>query len=379
MNIKNTIVAVWMFSTAVYGQEKKEDDFSSFQKKRREEQNALKKEREAGLQKHTDDYKAFRQKDSLRYALFVKKYNETFQKHIEDTRYLWLEFLNAQSAFEIDFQKGKGKVIINVPIRETKEEDYKKIEDAYKQVTENKGNATFSVQENNTEAKTIEEKPVLDLPSFSDIKEDKSSSLSVKEISPATKQIEFQFRLPDNYQTQRIHTVLPFVLKYSQNFNLSPAAVLSLIHIESNFNPKAYSTANAVGLMQLVPHSGAKDAYMHVYKKNFIPSAEMLFNPDLNIELGCGYLNYLQNVVFKDVKDDENRLLCSVAAYNTGPPNVKRSFGKNNPAYTNIINQMNVGELKNYFVKNLPYAETRGYIQSFSQKHQYYKDFQFKN
>ncbi len=68
---------------------------------------------------------------------------------------------------------------------------------------------------------------------------------------------------------------------------LDPYMVASLIRQESEFNPGAVSSANAFGLMQLLPSVGrsmAKQEGIHHFNDG------ELFNPETNIRLGTRYL-----------------------------------------------------------------------------------------
>lgn len=61
--------------------------------------------------------------------------------------------------------------------------------------------------------------------------------------------------------------------------------VFAIMETESVFNPTARSNAPAFGLMQLVPSSGARDAYRYIYKQDRIVSDTYLYVPANNIEL----------------------------------------------------------------------------------------------
>ena len=47
-----------------------------------------------------------------------------------------------------------------------------------------------------------------------------------------------------------------YVTKYSEEYNLDPYFVLSVMKAESNFNPNAKSNRNALGLMQITEETG---------------------------------------------------------------------------------------------------------------------------
>ena len=48
-----------------------------------------------------------------------------------------------------------------------------------------------------------------------------------------------------------------YVMKYSEEYNLDPYFVLSVMKAESNFDPNAKSNRNAVGLMQITEETGS--------------------------------------------------------------------------------------------------------------------------
>lgn len=151
--------------------------------------------------------------------------------------------------------------------------------------------------------------------------------------------------------------------------------IYAIIEQESSFNPAAQSWVPAYGLMQLVPKSGGRDAYRYVHKKDVIPTAEFLFDPERNIELGTGYLKLLMSTTFSKVADNDCRMLCAIAAYNTGAGNVSRAIIGN----TNIskaipeINKMSYQQLFNHLKRHLPHAETQDYIQKVTDRMQKYK------
>ena len=91
----------------------------------------------------------------------------------------------------------------------------------------------------------------------------------------------------------------------------------------------ASSSANAYGLMQLVPSSGAREAYRWLHSKDIKPSPAYLLRPRENLELGAAYMTILQDRIFADVTNPQSRLYCAVAAYNGGAGNVLKTFSSN--------------------------------------------------
>jgi soluble lytic murein transglycosylase len=94
--------------------------------------------------------------------------------------------------------------------------------------------------------------------------------------------------------------------------SLDPYQVAGLIRQESVFNPRAVSSARAYGLMQLVVPTGILTAKK--YGVDRAVTADSLFEPRLNIQLGTAFL--------KDQIDKYGRIEYVAAAYNAGPGRV---------------------------------------------------------
>ena len=114
-----------------------------------------------------------------------------------------------------------------------------------------------------------------------------------------------------------------FPLKYkniiseqSKIYEIDESLIASIIFVESRFNRKARSDKGAFGLMQLMPRT-AKNFY--VGEQDF--SEELLFNPEINLNIGIKFLSYLF-----DKYDDEITVL---ACYNAGEGNVLKWSGGN--------------------------------------------------
>ncbi len=103
------------------------------------------------------------------------------------------------------------------------------------------------------------------------------------------------------------------VKEYCKQFNLNSEVVFSLINEESSFKADAISGAGAMGLMQILP-STAGEVANNLQIENFTPN--MLLTPEINIRIGCYYLNYLLNMFDGD-------LTLSLCAYNAGFNTVK--------------------------------------------------------
>jgi soluble lytic murein transglycosylase len=104
------------------------------------------------------------------------------------------------------------------------------------------------------------------------------------------------------------------VLRASSYFNQDPYLMLAIIKVESEGRSSAQSSANARGLMQLLPGTGqyiAKNTGVHWR------GTEALHQEAYNVVLGVGYFDYLMEQV-----DGDKQL--ALAAYNWGPGNVQK-------------------------------------------------------
>jgi membrane-bound lytic murein transglycosylase C len=131
---------------------------------------------------------------------------------------------------------------------------------------------------------------------------------------------------------------------------------------ESNFNPFAVSGAPAYGLMQLVPTSGGRAALKRAQGVDETPTPEYLFDPEHNIELGTAYLSVLSNNEFHAIDNPSSRDYCVIAAYNTGPRNVTRTFANDKKEAFNDINGLEPSVLFDRLRTSLPSDETRQYV-----------------
>ena len=108
------------------------------------------------------------------------------------------------------------------------------------------------------------------------------------------------------------------ISKYSTEFSLSKYGldeyhIAAVICTESRFKEDAVSSKGAVGLMQILPTTGAWAAEK-IGIDDF--SSERLSKPEINIRIGCWYLAYLGDMFDGDLQK-------TFAAYNAGPGNVK--------------------------------------------------------
>ncbi len=91
---------------------------------------------------------------------------------------------------------------------------------------------------------------------------DKKAGTRVIEQGSTKKQAMFVIiNMVVNLPQKQAEKYRPFVLRYAEQYQMSPSLVFAIIRTESNFNPFAVSSVPAYGLMQLVPTSGGREAH----------------------------------------------------------------------------------------------------------------------
>ncbi|MBE3127436.1 MAG: tetratricopeptide repeat protein [Candidatus Atribacteria bacterium] len=141
------------------------------------------------------------------------------------------------------------------------------------------------------------------------------------------------------------------IREYALKYEIDPLLALAMIREESRFNAWNESVAGARGLMQIIFSTGEWIAQ----KLNFEDfNDEMLFSPEVNINLGCWYIGYLKERFLNDP-------ILIISGYNAGPGTTSK-----------WIKQYDRSDLDN-FVENIPYSETREHIKKVMKSYQMYK------
>jgi len=141
------------------------------------------------------------------------------------------------------------------------------------------------------------------------------------------------------------------VYKYAMEFEIDPYLVFAIIKAESSFDPNAVSRKGAVGLMQISETTGKWGAE-NLKLDNY--SANDLFNPEINIRIGCWYLNRL-------MKEFDHKLELVIAAYNGGSGNVSEWL--KNRDYSSSGTRLD----------KIPFKETERFLKRVKNYHAIYK------
>lgn len=121
---------------------------------------------------------------------------------------------------------------------------------------------------------------------------------------------------------------------------LTDNLIYGVLRQESLYRADAVSSANAYGLLQMLPETATRTARKW---QRPLPSRAMLFDPEVNVPLGAAHL--------RDLVDRFNgQLPVAIAGYNAGPNAAARWL----PA---------VQMPADVWIENIPYNETRTYVQ----------------
>ena len=137
---------------------------------------------------------------------------------------------------------------------------------------------------------------------------------------------------------------------------VEPGIVYAIARQESSFNPRAISSARAVGLMQVTPAAGR-----YVANKFGVPYDEkrLLNDQTYNVQLGAAELGDL-------IKYYRGSYILSFAGYNAGRGRVKDWIAKYGDPRDPKIDPID-------WVERIPFSETRNYVQRVLENLQVYR------
>ncbi|HET6469874.1 MAG TPA: lytic transglycosylase domain-containing protein, partial [Geminicoccaceae bacterium] len=126
-----------------------------------------------------------------------------------------------------------------------------------------------------------------------------------------------------------------------------PALLLAVARQESLFDPRAKSSAGALGMMQLMPATAKAMA-----KELGVGFAEhkLLADPEFNVRLGGYYLG-------RQIARFDGEEVLAIAAYNAGPSRVSQWLQQNGDPRGKGVEQLVD------WIERIPFSETRNYVQ----------------
>ena len=367
---------------------------SEFEKYKREQEAAMKmmaSNDSASIANLEKEYQEYIKAEQEAYDNFVKEMSAMWggDNVVESTNKDWVEYSDdGTSRSKVDFEKGEVTLEIIVTPDESKSEEVieNKVEDKIKELLISRGK-TKDYDTPKEKAVPLQETPVLEnqvqTPSGETISNNNIEE-GVKEIVKETEIVKEEIKgddgetrevvvvkldLAPNHIKTRAEKYKEEVEKYCRKYDVEPALAYAVMQTESSFNPKAKSYVPAYGLMQIVPASAGKDCAKSLKKSFSKPTANYLYEPENNIEMGVHYLYLLRKRYYTKVENPDSRDLCVIASYNTGAGNVARALRGDTKISKAIpqINEMSYDELFKYFEKKL-LPETQNYIRKVTER-----------
>lgn len=136
---------------------------------------------------------------------------------------------------------------------------------------------------------------------------------------------------------------------------VDPHVAYAIARQESGFNPRARSSANAQGLMQVLPGTAKL-----VAKRNGIPfDAKKLYDPVYNVQIGAAELGHA-------IENYRGSFILTFVAYNAGPGRVREWIERFGDPRDPKIDPID-------WVERIPFSETRNYVQRVMENMQVYR------
>ncbi|MCK6458284.1 MAG: lytic transglycosylase domain-containing protein [Planctomycetes bacterium] len=141
-----------------------------------------------------------------------------------------------------------------------------------------------------------------------------------------------------------VEELLPDIAMAAARHNLDADLVAAVVEAESGGNPSAVSRAQAYGLMQVRIPTARDMAGRDV-------TIDELFDPEVNLDLGCRYLRRMLDRYRGDVR-------LALMAYNAGPGKVDQWLAEE-PDPARALRHKAYGETRAYVLKVLELARER--------------------
>lgn len=140
----------------------------------------------------------------------------------------------------------------------------------------------------------------------------------------------------------------------AQKQKLSPVLVRSLIRQESAFGPKALSSSNAQGLMQIIPPTA--DQIVSEMGLSNVDVPDDLGIPEVNITMGTYY-------IAKMIRQFGGNVPLGLASYNAGPTRMQ-AFVKARPEVTLMTQKKSSDAWDELWIDEVPWNETSFYVKA---------------
>lgn len=174
--------------------------------------------------------------------------------------------------------------------------------------------------------------------------------------------LRVEFPLVAGSEQLRAYKYAPLVRKASSKYRVAESLIYGIIKTESDFNPFAVSPTPAYGLMQIVPATAGRDVYDKIKRRSGQPSANELYVPANNIDIGAAYLSILQDDYLAGIRDGNAMRYAVIAAYNGGAGNTLRTFSADRSQAIARINSLSSQQVYQELTTRNPSVESRRYL-----------------
>ena len=122
-------------------------------------------------------------------------------------------------------------------------------------------------------------------------------------------------RWEEKVQTQKLvrSNYDPYYKKFGAQYGFDWRLIAAITHKESRFYPDVIGWSGSIGLMQLMPNTA---------RKMGAKSREDLFDPEVNIKIGCKCLKVMFDS-YKSIPNTDDRIRFTLASYNAGVGHIK--------------------------------------------------------
>lgn len=151
---------------------------------------------------------------------------------------------------------------------------------------------------------------------------------------------------------------------YSQKYGIDKSLIYGIMRQESRFSPFTLSTANAMGLMQLIESTANETSRKTLGKKENLTPID-IYEIKMNLELGIAHIKELYDT-FKDYPENLRETLV-IASYNAGKNAVREWYKNLNPQDEIML------------IDGIRYHETREYTKKIVENTFVYRNFVFSN
>ena len=149
-------------------------------------------------------------------------------------------------------------------------------------------------------------------------------------------------------------TYSEIVSTYAEEYNVEKNLIYAVIKAESNFDSKAVSNREAIGLMQIVEETAIDVAKRNQIEIDTENITEELLDIDNNINIGTKYLSTLLT--------QYGNMEIALAAYNAGIGTVNNWIEKQ------------VIQADGSDIENIPYKETNNYVRKILRDYRVYNE-----